>query len=302
MTRKEFLTELETSLEGKLAEDEVREILNDYDDIFENSIYEGKTEEAVVLELGSPAKIARKILDDAPILEKENVYKLQINKGSKAAANTASLSSRFGAYVLDSIIGSIIILAIIFSAYLPFSKMDMVTWSEAKGGQGYEAVLHKDLNGLTKQVEVLDTTDKVMFKGSSKEFSDFLDSKGIRYPENFNTRKYVTSVKRPIPVRLSMLVFLVALLGGNLFNSIITWKYNGYTIGKKLFKIKVEKIDGTKISFIDAILRESVIKSLGNVLLGGLINLASFIWACFANGQNTLHDKAVKTRVMTVKG
>jgi uncharacterized RDD family membrane protein YckC len=97
-------------------------------------------------------------------------------------------------------------------------------------------------------------------------------------------------------------MFLVLLGAGNLFNSLIIWKYNGYSIGKKLFKIKVEKIDGSKISFIDAVFRELVIKSVLSVISGGLISMGSFIWACFSDEQNTVHDRAVKTRVISVKG
>jgi uncharacterized RDD family membrane protein YckC len=304
MNRKEFLSELENSLEGKLPQDEIREILTDYNDIFESYTYDEKSDESTTLELGSPAKIARKILEDTPIYihGQENQFKPQVNKVNTNTKDLASISKRFVAFAMDTIVGTLILAIILFTAFLPFSTREMVTWSEATGSNGYEARLYKDNNGLTTKVEVLDRTGKYLFKGSTEDFSSFLDLRGIDYPEDFQARQHVITYKKTLPKNIRLLILLISLGAGNLFNSFITWKYDGYTVGKKLFKIKVEKIDGSKISFIDALLRELVIKSIANVILGGLINIGSFIWACLSNEQNTLHDRAVKTIVVSVKG
>lgn len=302
MTRQEFLTELENSLEGKLPKDEISEILKDYNDIFDNSIYDGKTEESTLSELGSPAKISRKILEDTPAYIPEKQSKSKANIAYADTRNLASIPKRFAAFAIDTIIGTVVLLTLFISAYLPFSTKEAVTWTEATGRGGYEARLFKDSNGATTKVEILDNTGKYLFKGSIEEFPSFLDSKGISYPEDFNERSHVVTYKRAIPMKVMLLITLISLGVGNLFNSFITWKLKGYTIGKKLLKIKVEKVDGSKISFIDALFRELIIKSFANFILGGLLNLGSFIWAALTNERNTIHDRAAKTVVVSVKG
>lgn len=298
MTRKEFLTELKNSLEGKLPQDEISEILNDYNDIFGNGIYDGKTEEETAIELGSPAKIARKILEDTP----EKQFKSNADKSYTDTRNLASMSSRFGAFAIDTIIGTIILVIIMAAAYIPFLNQERVIWNVDNGGSGYEAKFHKDSNGLTTKVEVLDKNHKNVFEGSSEEFVSFIDSNKLDISKDFSIRKHVTTVKVPFPSRVKLLIFLTALLASNIFNSFITWKLKGYTIGKKLFKIRVQKIDGSAISFMDAIFRELIIKSIANVILCGLLNIGSLIWASLTSERNTVHDRAAKTIVVSVRG
>jgi uncharacterized membrane protein len=64
MNKKEFLYELENALEGRLPESDIREIISDYGDIFDNGTISGKSEDEVSREIGSPARIARTILGD----------------------------------------------------------------------------------------------------------------------------------------------------------------------------------------------------------------------------------------------
>jgi uncharacterized RDD family membrane protein YckC len=53
---------------------------------------------------------------------------------------------------------------------------------------------------------------------------------------------------------------------------------------------------------MDALFRELIIKSLANVILGGLLNLGSLIWAALTSERNTVHDRASKTIVVSVRG
>ena len=64
MNKREFLKELEIALTDRLPESDIQEITSDYGDIFDNGAGNGKSEEEVAAELGSPAKIARTILGD----------------------------------------------------------------------------------------------------------------------------------------------------------------------------------------------------------------------------------------------
>jgi uncharacterized RDD family membrane protein YckC len=92
---------------------------------------------------------------------------------------------------------------------------------------------------------------------------------------------------------------MVFLLGAfNLITTVILWATNGYTPGKWILKMRVVKISGEKISFLDAVLRELVIKCIANSLLSGFLNIGSFIWGCVTEDHKTVHDLLVKTRVV----
>jgi uncharacterized RDD family membrane protein YckC len=95
------------------------------------------------------------------------------------------------------------------------------------------------------------------------------------------------------------IIILALLLGAfNLFTTIFIWATNGYTPGKWMLKMRVVKTDGSKISFLDALLRELVIKCIANSVLSGFLNIGSFIWGCVTEDHKTVHDLVAKTRVV----
>lgn len=311
MTKIEFLSELENALEGRLSVDEISEIIADYTDIFDISILDGKSEEAIFLEIGSPARIARKILDDAPLYTQEKQLRFPINKKCIDIQHPDSLLRRFGAYVIDTLTGLLILIIIFLAVFVPFSTHEVVTQTDGaytSNGQKYVAKLYQDNNGLTIKVEAWDSSGKHVFKGSQEEFVSFLDKNKILYPEDFITRTHLTTIKTfphgktTLIIFLPYMIFLIFLGVSNMFNAIIVWKFKGYTLGKVIFKIYVEKVDGTKLTFADALLRELVVKTFGNIVTGGLLNIGSFIWACITSEQKTIHDLASKTRVVGMKG
>ncbi len=311
MTKKEFLAELENALEGKLPADEVKEIIADYKEIFDCGLSAGKREEEISQEIASPAKIARKILDDEPLNTQGKRSRSSFNFSKEDYVNSQNivpLLKRFGAYVIDTSAGALFLVAILFVLLLPFSTKEIVVGAEGAYAKydhgGYAAVLYEDEKGVRTRVEVRDAEEKRIFKGSQEEFVDFLDKNGTRYPEDFAMRTYVRTVKAPLPGRTIMLIFGLLLFtgAGNVFNAFTIWKFKGYTLGKKLFKVRVEKADGTELAFTDAFLREVVVKSLGNTVTGGLMNLGSFVCACVTREQKAIHDLAAKTRVVEVKG
>lgn len=84
----------------------------------------------------------------------------------------------------------------------------------------------------------------------------------------------------------------------NLFTTIILWATNGYTPGKYMLRMRVVKLNGSKISFLDALLRELVMKCIANSLLSGFLNIGSFIWGCVTEDHKTVHDLVAQTRVV----
>jgi uncharacterized RDD family membrane protein YckC len=65
-----------------------------------------------------------------------------------------------------------------------------------------------------------------------------------------------------------------------------------------MLKMRVVKTDGSKISFLDAILRELIIKCIANSVLSGFLNLGSFFWGCVTEDHKTVHDLVAKTQVV----
>ena len=63
MTKEQFIMELEQCLQGEVSAYELSESLTYYRQYFEDEIRNGKSEEQVVEELGSPRLIARSIID-----------------------------------------------------------------------------------------------------------------------------------------------------------------------------------------------------------------------------------------------
>lgn len=250
MNKKEFLSELENALNGKLTEPDIWEITSDYGDIFDNGTANGKSEEEVAGEIGSPAKIARTILEDGPgcggaagekgpdpsgAAGKREYSDFQKNINEKTSRiidkvtepdrnvrieALAPMARRLWAYIIDSLLGGSLLLIFL----LP------------------------------------------------------LDSIGF-------------SVTGIVPLLLLFGAF-------NLFTMIILWATNGYTPGKWLLKMKVVKISGSRIGFLDAFLRELVIKCIVNSLVSGFLNIGSFIWGYVTDDHKTVHDLVAQTRVI----
>jgi len=275
MNKKEFLNELENALDGRLPPSDIREITSDYGDIFDNSVAAGKSEEEVAKEVGSPAKIARTILEDGIDSGRRTVdgerdytdFQKNINeKTSKILDKViepdqkveieklAPMSRRLGAYIIDSILLGVVAIGGFLALFTPFAYMVVRSSSS--------------VHYVTSQVGPMG--NEMMSMGGPASRFAFVN-----------------------------IIIIVMLLGAfNLFTTIILWATNGYTPGKWILKMRVVKINGSKISFLDAVLRELVIKCIANSLLSGFLNLGSFIWGCVTDDRKTVHDLVAKTRVV----
>mgnify|MGYP000092079929 FL=1 len=81
MTKRQFMEELRSSLEGMVSQAVIQENMNYYEDYINEQIRNGKNEQDVLNELGSPRLIARSIISSIcffsmifpPFLNKVNV-------------------------------------------------------------------------------------------------------------------------------------------------------------------------------------------------------------------------------------
>lgn len=103
MTKEQFIMELEQCLQGEVSAYELSDSLTYYRQYFEDEIRNGKSEDQVIKELGSPRLIARSIIDARGIEEngsnnsgyEDNTY------GSRYAQNGSSYDGYGDAYDSD---------------------------------------------------------------------------------------------------------------------------------------------------------------------------------------------------------
>ncbi len=285
MNKKEFLDELENALSGRLPESDIGEITSDYGDIFDNSVKNGRTEAEIAKEIGSPAKIARTILEDgmdAGNRSSGNSFNFEHKGGREytdfqkninektskifdkviepdrnvAIDQLASMARRLGAYVIDSLLLGVFVMGGFFALFAPFVFMTRASSVE---------VYNMPINMGNVAIE--------------------------------STMAHMGPIGSGIAIGNLFMVFL-AFGAFNLFTTLILWATNGYTPGKWILGIRVVKINGAKISFLDALLRELVIKCIANSILSGVLNIISFVWGCVTDDHKTVHDMAAQTQVI----
>lgn len=289
MNKIEFLNELENALAGRLQESDIKEITSDYGDIFDNSVANGKSEEEVAKEIGSPAKIARTILEDGMDPNKQKTSYSSEGNGGGFSYNSngertytdfqkninektskifdkviepdknveleqlTPMSRRLGAYVIDSILLGVVTigLAFVFLVPLVFLRFTNV---------GVDSVPVQHMAQM----------------GGAMVGNNIVS--GLAFG--------------------NIIIFGLIFGAFNLFTVIFIWATNGYTPGKWLLKMRVVKINGAKISFLEAFLREVIIKCIANSMLSGFLNIISFIWGCLTDDHKTVQDLAAQTRVI----
>lgn len=296
MNKNEFIKELENALEGKLSKADIKEITSDYGDIFDNGVTSGKSESDVAAEIGSPAKIARTILEDSVnagasaesyssrskgqreytdfqrnINEKTSKIfdKIIIPDKNVKVDSLAPMSSRLGAYIIDSIILGILSIGLVLIILAPILLINYSTVTEYS--PNVTEIVQNDALGEVNEISYV-----------ANEANNI--EKGITYFPSF---------------AFSNVIILILIFSGfNLFTAIFLWATNGYTPGKWLLKMRVVKINGRKLSFLDAFLRDVVIKYIANSLLSGFLNIGSFIWGCVTDDHKTVQDLVAQTRVI----
>lgn len=82
--------------------------------------------------------------------------------------------------------------------------------------------------------------------------------------------------------------------------TLIPYLLDGQTIGKKLFRIKVVMVDGSKITFASLFIREILGKLLLNFINIFLANLASYVLMVYREDKRAIGDIFAKTMVVDI--
>jgi uncharacterized membrane protein len=180
VTKNEFLRELENSLKGQLPEEDIIEIVSDYRDVFDNGKSEGKNEDEISEEIGSPASIARTILED---ISKNSSYSGSFKNTKSDTSNLAPMSKRVGAYIIDTFVTSLLLVMILFATVVPFYSISGVSQStriliedgavQSIPTNQYIERTTVDSGGNIKKIELLEDNMRI-FKGTAEEYQQAL--------------------------------------------------------------------------------------------------------------------------------
>ena len=125
MTKRQFMEELRSSLEGMVSQAVIQENMNYYEDYINEQIRNGKNEQDVLNELGSPRLIARSIIDakgeDDDYVQTE-YYEEDQDEGTPEHIFTMN-STKFK---LGCLLSVIIFIFIIYLLFHVFSAMMVV--------------------------------------------------------------------------------------------------------------------------------------------------------------------------------
>lgn len=82
--------------------------------------------------------------------------------------------------------------------------------------------------------------------------------------------------------------------------TLVPYILDGQTLGKKIFRIKVVMVDGSKITFASLFIREILGKLLLNFINIFLANLASFVLMLYREDKRAIGDIFAKTMVVDI--
>lgn len=214
MKQSEYLRELKENLEGKLSPEALKDILSDYESFFVSGKEDGKTDDEISNELGSPAFLAKSLLEEHAETESNQPDKRIANPGRRLCAYFIDAAvAVLPSFVVTCILGSAILSYFLFIMY----PSPLAGASAFTGYSTYQEFLTTDTN-LHDVVSV------------SEE-----GRKGIQ-----------EDVKKPTPVSIAMALLSLAFYV--LYSLGVTLFFRGQTIGKKLMRIKVRRSDTSPVT------------------------------------------------------
>jgi uncharacterized membrane protein len=290
MKQSEYLRELEINLESGLSPAEVKDILSDYESFFTTGREEGKSDDNISEELGSPAYLAKTLIDEhhgsgsRKESKKESNNEPYKESGSNpgiAAKPSANPGRRLCAYLVDSVIAVLpaMLLSLIFMAGMNLSYM-MFIFSPSPV-VGASAFFSYSAYTVEKSGTVISTNTKETNRDviSTQVYRKGLDG------------EWASS--RPNKGSIAFAVFSLAFY--LLYSTVSTFLFKGQTFGKKLMRIKVRRTSTEQVSGGMIFIREF----LGKVLLNSIpiVAIVSLFTMLLTKDHRTLHDMLADTVV-----
>ena len=317
MNQYEYLQELKIGLSGRLSESEIQDIIEEYQGFFTDGLAEGRTEDAISKSLGSPAQLVGTLTEDEKNQTPKSPAQTSIDgalsntlgfMNRKVSPPLATLWQRIGASLIDRIFLLFVMLAliIVFGQIYKSSNNGLIA---AKTSETQTIVLqHIDdysavtagptiqtapntsatLSGLTIIILII-LASFVFPLGILGIF--FLLFISFTYTDG-SASSSIQSGPLLIP-----LVFLAALLVA-LYKPVIESIWNGRTIGKRLFGIRVSSADGSRAGVGRILVRELIGDGLLGSLTGGITTIISIFTVAIGIPHKSVPDYIASTIVI----
>jgi len=265
MKKHEFLRELKENLESRLPPEELEDILSDYESFFESGREEGKSDDEISEELGSPAFLAKTLLEEHTAKETMQQRK-----------HVCSPGRRLFAYVIDAVISVlpalIIALTMTRNLALPY-MMFLIHPSPLPGASiylsypAYTSLTERSSSGVIRTYVVTD--------GSTKTVSETNSTHNVK------------------PKLLRSLIAYLGLAFYLFYSLVCSLILKGQTIGKKLMHISIRKSNTDPATGSTIFYREF----LGKILLNSIpiIPIISIFTILFTREHKALHDMLADT-------
>lgn len=266
MKQHEFLRELKENLESRMSPEELEDILSDYESFFISGREEGKSDDEISEELGSPAFLAKSLLEEHAGRET-----IQRNK------HVSNPGRRLCAYVIDAIISVLPILLIVLIMAKSFALPYIMFLSYPSPLPG--ASIYLSYPAYTefseKSSSAVIRTYVVTESGRTKMVSENNPASGDK-----------SRLPRYIPAILGLAFYL-------LYSLVCSLLLKGQTIGKKLMGIKILKSNENPATGGTIFFREF----LGKILLNSIpiIPVISIFTILLTKEHKALHDMLADT-------
>lgn len=288
MKQSDYMQELKESLITRMPPEEIADILRDYESFFAAGREEGRSEEDIARELGSPAFLARTLLAEyepsAPQPPNPRPISQPVVPSAEPDQHLARPGARICAFAIDALIAALpasVVAFIVGVAALPFLLI-MAGPSPLVGASlyfGYHAFTVIDSVGVSVQQgmsQTMDSTGIIMEEVGRQN-----------YQELFQTANHLSPLPSYLPI--------IALLFYLLYAPVCTLLLRGQTLGKRLMKIKVRQNGDTPARWSALFFREF----LGKLLLNSIpiVPLVSLFTLLLTKERKTLHDMLADTAV-----
>lgn len=284
MKKAEYIRELKINLESQVSPTELVDILSDYESFFTAGREEGKSDDEISEELGSPAYLAKTLLDEHERTDSNE------SKG-ETPKNIANPGRRLFAYFIDAFIAVLpaTILSLVFTANIVLPSMMLVmTPSPLAGSSVYLAY------SAYTELSVNSFEESTIEESNVEESNADVISKYVYRVGTDEMRSTPTAPGGTLTTTfiISGLAFYL------LYSTLCTILFKGQTLGKKIARIKVKR-SNTDIATSGAIFTREF---LGKLLINSIpiVPIISLLTILLTKDNKALHDMLADTIVTDV--
>lgn len=258
MNQSNYIRELKQLLQDRMPTEELKEVLSDYSSFFNSGREEGRSDQQIAEELGTPAMVAQSLIEDQEKLD------------HRATKKIADPGRRFFAFIIDAFISICpSILASFFISSIIAPALFVLFTSYPSPALGLSVYVGTASYYQDKTVTVHSDSDQ-QTTTTKREYG-----------------KPSTSV---ITISYMLIAFYL------LYGLICTWLMHGQTVGKKLMCLRVRAASGEPASKSAIFYREFLGKTVINSI--PIIPLISLFTLLFTKEHKALHDMLADTRVI----